>query len=191
MGNTSFGLGKLENVSFDISGSNPATDYWLILVTYRNGDLDPSTNRTRWVRTQTRNKACSIHAMCFQCGMMQVCVFTVVSTPCVSRVSQVRFIYNETITVPEFDFEDADESQLHYVRLIIDWFILSMICGTGLIYHAGCTLVVNVCHISSNYFIYIVSVCHSVFRSPFQCYHPKECGRHHQCYCVDNSWIVS
>ena len=47
-GNISFGLGQLQNVSFDISGSDPSTNYWLIVATYRNGDTD-DLNRTRYV----------------------------------------------------------------------------------------------------------------------------------------------
>ncbi len=47
-GNISFGLGQLQNVSFDISGSDPTTNYWLIVATYRNGDTNPK-NKTRYV----------------------------------------------------------------------------------------------------------------------------------------------
>lgn len=46
--NISFGLGQLQNVSFDISGSDPTTNYWLIVATYKNGDTD-HLNRTRYV----------------------------------------------------------------------------------------------------------------------------------------------
>ena len=50
-GNISFGLGQLQNVSFDISGSDPTTNYWLIVATYRNGDTDDLLNKTRYVLT--------------------------------------------------------------------------------------------------------------------------------------------
>jgi hypothetical protein len=48
--NSSFSLGRVHTVSYDISGSTPAANQWLVIGTYFMGDASGNRNRTAQVR---------------------------------------------------------------------------------------------------------------------------------------------